>query len=262
MPGATESSPSRSQYFSWINNRNEGSTEAQTLANLEFFKWLHDEYGMQLDIYAFDAGNIDGPQYYGRMDSPKFKAQFPRGFAPLYQLAKSFGCRLGVWLGPDGFGDTPAEEQARINMLAGLCRDYEFALFKMDAVCGQLRPEKQGAFARLMTECRKYSPDLILLNHRLELGSAQDYATTFLWEGAETYIDVHMANWSRAGTHNRVQAISRGLVPDLKRLTEDCGVCLSSCLDQPPFSRPPVRPRLFQRAPPEKQIPNNTSNNL
>ena len=40
-----------------------------------------------------------------------------------------------------------------------------------------------------------------------------------------------MANWSRAGTHNRVQAISRGLVPDLKRLTEDCGVCLSSCLD-------------------------------
>jgi hypothetical protein len=231
VPGATESSPSRSQYFSWINNRNEGSTEAQTLANLEFFKWLHDEYGMQLDIYAFDAGNIDGPQYYGRMDSDKFKAQFPRGFAPIYQLAKSFGCRLGVWLGPDGFGDTPAEEQARINMLVGLCRDYEFALFKMDAVCGQLRPEKQEAFARLMTECRKYSPDLILLNHRLKLGTAQDYATTFLWEGAETYIDVHMANRSRTGTHNRVQAISRGLVPDLKRLTEDHGVCLSSCLD-------------------------------
>ncbi|MHC1767043.1 MAG: hypothetical protein AB9869_22535 [Verrucomicrobiia bacterium] len=101
----------------------------------------------------------------------------------------------------------------------------------MDAVCGQLRPEKQESFARLMTECRTYSPDLILLNHRLKLGSAQDYATTFLWEGAETYIDVHMANWSRTGTHNRVQAISRGLVPDLKRLTEDCGVCLSSCLD-------------------------------
>jgi hypothetical protein len=98
VPGATELGPSRSQYFSWINNRNEGSTEAQTLANLEFFKWLHDEYGMQLDIYAFDAGNIDGPQYYGRMDSPKFKAQFPRGFAPLYQLAKSYGCRLGVCL--------------------------------------------------------------------------------------------------------------------------------------------------------------------
>jgi hypothetical protein len=231
VPGATESSPSRSQYFSWINNTNEGSTEAQTLINLEFFKWLHDEYGMKLDIYAFDAGNIDGPKYYGSTNSDKFKAQFPRGFDPIYRLAKSFDCRLGIWLGPDGFGDTPAEEQARIDMLAGLCRDYEFALFKMDAVCTQLRPEKQEAFARLMTECRKHSPDLILLNHRLNLGTAMPYATTFLWEGAETYIDVHMANRDRAGTHNRVQAISRGLVPELQRLTEDHGVCLSSCLD-------------------------------
>ena len=231
VPGATELSPSRSQYFSWINNTNEGSTEAQTLANLEFFKWLHDEYGMKLDIYAFDAGNIDAPKYYGNMHSDKFKAQFPRGFDPIYKMAKSFDCRLGVWLGPDGFGDTPAEEQARIDLLAGLCRDYKFALFKMDAVCTQLRPEKQDAFARLMTECRKYSPDLILLNHRLELGKATPHATTFLWEGAETYIDVHMTNQELTGTHNRVAAISRGLVPELQRLTEDHGVCISSCID-------------------------------
>ncbi len=231
VPGATEASPSRSQYFSWINNRNEGSTESQTLANLEFFKWLHDDYGMNLDIYAFDAGNIDSPGTYGTMDSDKFKAQFPRGFKPIYEMAKSFDCRLGVWVGPDGFGDTPAEEKARIDLLAGLCRDYEFELFKMDAVCTQLRPEKRDAFARLMIECRKYSPDLILLNHRLNLGDAKKYATTFLWEGAETYIDVHMANRERTGTHNRVAAISRGLVPDLQRLTEDHGVCISSCID-------------------------------
>jgi hypothetical protein len=231
VPGATESTPSLAQYFSWINNTNEGSTEAQTLTNLAFFKWLHDEYGMKLDIYAFDAGNIDGPEYYGSMETAKFKAQFPRGFKPVYEYAKSFDCRLGIWLGPDGFGDTPAEEQKRIDMLAGLCRDYEFALFKMDAVCGQLRPEKRDAFARLMTECRKHSPDLILLNHRLDLGDAVSHATTFLWGGAETYIDVHMANSSRTGSHNRVQAISRGMVPDLKRLTEDHGVCISSGLD-------------------------------
>ena len=155
FPGADEQTPSLAQYFSWINNTNEGSTEKQTLINLAFFKWLHDEYGMGLDIYAFDAGNIDGPNYCGSTASAKFKQQFPNGFAPLYTLAKSFGCRLGVWLGPDGFGDTPATEQARIDMLAGLCRDYEFALFKMDAVCGQLRPEKQAAFIRLMQECRR-----------------------------------------------------------------------------------------------------------
>ena len=63
LAGADESTPSRSHYFSWINNTNEGSTEAQTLANLDFFKWLHDEYGMELDIYAFDAGTIDAPRY-------------------------------------------------------------------------------------------------------------------------------------------------------------------------------------------------------
>ena len=231
FPGAAEDTPSLSQYFSWINNTNEGSTEAHTFANLDFFEWLHDEYGMVLDIYAFDAGNIDGPRYYGAMQTEKFKSQFPNGFDPLYKKAKAMGTRLGVWLGPDGFGDTPEEEQARIDMLVKLCRDYEFALFKMDAVCGQLRPEKQDALIRALTACRQYSPDLILLNHRLKLGKAEPHATTFLWGGAETYIDVHMANWRRTGSHNRVQALSRGLVPDLKRLTEDHGVCISSCVD-------------------------------
>ena len=231
IPGATETTPSRSQYFSWINNRNDGATESQTLANLEFFKWLHDEYGMKLDIYAFDAGIIDGPKYYGSLDSRKFKSQFPRGLDPIYQLAKSFDCRLGVWLGPDGYGDTPEQETARREMLVKLCRDYHFALFKMDAVCTQLRPEKRDAFAKTMIECRKYSPDLILLNHRLDLGHATPHATTFLWGGEETYIDVHMTNRRRTGTHSRVEAMSRGLVPNLQRLTEDHGVCISSCLD-------------------------------
>jgi hypothetical protein len=60
FPGADEKSPSRAQYFSWINNTNEGPTEMQTTINLNFFKWLKEEYGMQLDIYAFDAGAIDG----------------------------------------------------------------------------------------------------------------------------------------------------------------------------------------------------------
>jgi hypothetical protein len=100
----------------------------------------------------------------------------------------------------------------------------------MDAVCGQLRDEKQDAFIRLMESCRKHRPDLIVLNHRLNLGKAEPHATTFLWEGAETYIDVHMANRTPA-THNRAKALGRGLPPDLKRLAEDHGVCLSSCLD-------------------------------
>ena len=229
-PGADERTPSRSEYFSWINNTNEGATEAQTLVNLDFFRWLEEEFGMALDIYAFDAGAIDGKRFYGSMDSERFRRQFPRGFGPVYEEAKAIGTRLGIWGGPDGFGDKPEEERARIEQMVGLCRDYEFALFKFDAVCGPLRPEKEDAFIRMMIECRLHSPDLILLNHRLGLERAQAQATTFLWEGKETYIDVFSTNRTTA-PHHRAEALSRGLVPELKRLTEDHGVCLSSCLD-------------------------------
>jgi len=82
----------------------------------------------------------------------------------------------------------------------------------------------------MMTMCRQYSPDLILLNHRLGLERAQAQATTFLWEGKETYIDVFSTN-TQTAPHHRADALARGLVPDLQRLTEDHGVCLSSCLD-------------------------------
>lgn len=226
----TEETPSIPQYFSWINNTNEGATEDQTLINLAFFKWLHDEYGMRLGIYAWDAGNIDSANYYGNMQTEKFKAQFPNGWNGIAALARASSCRLGLWGGPDGFGDTSEEEAARTELLVSLCRDYGLQLFKFDAVCGQLRDEKQDAFAKAMAECRKYAPDLIVLNHRLNLGHAKPHATTFLWEGAETYIDVHMCNRGTA-THNRLGALSRGLPPGLQRLTEDHGVCLSSCLD-------------------------------
>ncbi len=234
LAGADESTPSRSHYFSWIDNTNEGSTERQTLINLDFFKWLHDDYGMELDIYAFDAGVIDAPQYYGSIYSDRFKAQFPNGLGPICEKARSFGCRLGVWLGPDGFGNTPEEEKARTDMLVTLCRDYRFHLFKVDAVCGQLRTEKQDAFVNMLKECRKYSPDLIVLNHRLNLGHGLPYVTTELW-GGESYIDLWRANEFPA-THNRACTVDLGIPTDEttrkpKRLLEDHGVCLSSCLD-------------------------------
>ncbi|WP_320018425.1 hypothetical protein [Labilibaculum manganireducens] len=228
--GADEQSPSRAQFFSWINNTNEGTTEEQTLINLEFFQWLQQEYGMILDIYAFDAGAIDGKRFYGSIHSERFTKQFPNGFDPIYKKAKEMGTRLGVWGGPDGFGDTEKEKQARIDQMVSLCKDYEFALFKFDAVCGPLRPEKEDAFIEMMKACRNYSPDLILLNHRLGLTKGKAYATTFLWGGQETYIDVFTSNNTTA-PHHRAGALDRGLIPGLKRLTEDHGVCISSCID-------------------------------
>ncbi|MDT8388924.1 MAG: hypothetical protein RRC34_00260 [Lentisphaeria bacterium] len=230
FPGADESTPSLAQYFSWINHTNEGPTEKQTLANLAFFQWMRDAFGMKLDIYAFDAGAIDGAGFYGSMKSERFKRQFPNGFGPIAEAAARFGCRLGIWGGPDGFGDTEEEARERIERMVSLCRDYNFQLFKFDSVCGRLRPEKVKYFIEMMTECRKHSPDLILLNHRLDLGEGLPHATTFLWEGMEMYTDVYLPN-PVPGIHNRVGEISRGLPPELRRLTEDHGVCLSSSLD-------------------------------
>jgi len=228
FPGAHERTPALSEYASWINNTNEGPVEEQVLVNLDFFQWLHDEYGMVLDIYNISAGTIDKAGRYGSMDSEEFRRNFPNGFGPIYEKAKAMGTRLSTWGGPDGFGDTPEEEQARIDMIVSLCRDYDFILLKFDSVVGQLRAEKQDAFARMMTECRKHTPDLILLNHRLDLGEAAAHATTSLWRGEETYIDVHMPN-RRTASHHRAEALARELVPGLQRLTEDHGVCISSC---------------------------------
>lgn len=222
--------PARAEYFSWINNTNEGADEHQTLVNLDYFQWLKDTYGMQLDIYAFDAGAVDGSRWYGTMDSERFKTHFPHSFDAINEKAKNMGTRMGLWGGPDGFGQTPATAEARKQMLADLCRKYGWALFKFDAVCGPLQPSHAGDFADMLGRCRSYSPDLILLNHRLGLAEADSYATTQLWEGRESYTDVNSTNWQTA-PHHRAGAMSRTLVPELRRTVEDHGICLSSCLD-------------------------------
>jgi len=230
--GADEKTPSRAQYFSWINNTNEGATEEQTLINLDYFKWLHGTYGMEIRIYAWDAGNLDGASgtYGDPSSTPKLIKQFPHGYKPLTDKAAEFGCSMGIWGGADGFGDTPESEKARYDLIVSLCKDLGFMLFKFDTVCGKLREEKQKTFKNMIDECRKYVPDLIVLNHRNDLGDAEICATTFLWGGVETYIDVHIRNKNTA-SHHRACVLERGLVPGMKRLTEDHGVCLSSCLD-------------------------------
>ncbi|MDD3886614.1 MAG: hypothetical protein PHI35_07075 [Victivallaceae bacterium] len=231
FPGADGLTPSRSQYFSWLNNTNEGATDTQTVINLDFFRFLQNKFGMKLDIYAFDAGAVDGCNFYGSTDSDRFQKQFPQGFGPLAALAAKSSTRLGLWGGPDGFGLTRQDAEKRIEEMVSLCRDFNFELFKFDSVCGNLPPEHEKYFIEMMVKCRSFCPDLILLNHRLPLSPAGlAHATTFLWEGAESYIDVHSFNHVTA-PHHRAAALARGNVPGLNRLAEDHGVCLSSCLD-------------------------------
>ena len=229
--GADQRTPSVPQYFSWISNTNEGATEAHTLVNLDFFRYIKDTYGMQIKIYAWDAGNFDGAsEGYGDLNSEKFRAQYPEGYRNVVEKAAENGIRLGLWGSPDGYGDTEEEQRERVEFFVHLCRDYNFALFKLDGVCGQLRPEKAGVFADMLQECRKYSPDLIVLNHRLNLYEAEPYVTTFLWNGSETYTDVLSCNQNTA-MHNRAYMFGRGHVPGLSRLAEDHGVCISSSVE-------------------------------
>lgn len=230
VAGADEKTPSKAEYFTWMSHTNEGPSEAQTYAELDFFQWLYDTYGMQLDIFAFDAGMLDGRHFYGSTRSERFHNQYPNGLGPIRDKAAGFGASLGVWGGPDGFGDTPEEAAERMDMVVEFVRDYNLGLFKMDGVCGQLRSSKYDYFNEMMTRVREIRPDFVLLNHRLNLGPGMKHSTTYLLGGAETYIDVFMTNETTA-PHHRAGALSRKAPENLTRLTEDHGVCLSSCLD-------------------------------
>ena len=90
--GADEETPSRAQYFSWVNSTNEGSTEAQTLTNLAFFRFMRDRFGMQLDIYAWDAGNLDGSGgLYAAQRQDTLRRQYPKFLCCRHSSAQ---CRL------------------------------------------------------------------------------------------------------------------------------------------------------------------------
>ncbi|MBQ5401685.1 MAG: hypothetical protein IIU16_02095, partial [Bacteroidales bacterium] len=220
VAGADEKTPSKAEYFTWMSHLNEGPSEAQTYAELDFFQWLHDNYGMELDIFAFDAGFLDGRKFYGSTRSERFRNQYPHGIAPIRDRAAAFGASLGAWGGPDGMGDTAEEAAERMDMMVELARDYNFGLFKMDAVCGQLRQSKYDCFDRMMTRIRQERPDFVLLNHRLRLGPGMKHSTTYLLGGQETYIDVFMTNDTTA-PHHRAGALARKAPDNLTRLTED-----------------------------------------
>ena len=228
--GATEKTASKSEYFTWIDHTWEGSTEEQTLANLNFYKWLKDTYGMQLDIYALDAGNIDGHNHYGWYKSGRTARNFPNGYAAIAELSRSMGTGLGMWAGPDGFGDTPEDAARRSGMFLDMVRNYNFRLLKLDACCGVLRPEKYAEFNSMMDSIRTIVPDFVVLNHRLDLGEGTAHSTTYLLGGRETYVDVQMRNEVTA-PHHRAGNLARENTPGLTRLSEDHGVCFSSCLD-------------------------------
>jgi hypothetical protein len=235
-----ETTPSRSYYFDWVNRNWHGSNTDRVLANLDFFRFMHDEFGMRLDYYLLDTATLDnGPRClempgrpaYVTLDDPHYLAEYPGGLRVIVDAAAEFGCKVGVWLGPDGYGSTEEQAEARIRMLESLVRDEGVRVFKLDSCASDLAPENERHFIEAMQRCRAIAPDLIVLNHRATLSEeGRPHATAHLWEGMETYIDVFQFNPEPA-PHHRAGALTRPLPPGLRRDLEDHGVCLSSCMD-------------------------------
>ena len=68
-----------------------------------------------IEIYAFDAGNFDSPDYkFFDPENEQFKKNFPNGFSKVAERARELGIKLGYWCGPDGFGETEEDAKAAI----------------------------------------------------------------------------------------------------------------------------------------------------
>ena len=128
------------------------------------------------------------------------------------------GMRLGLWLGPDGFGETPESMAARRGQLLSWVKDFNVGLFKMDTVVSALEhkdrhilEKKYQSLADALSEARRIDPKFVAINHRI---NNSPYMLTItdclLWRGQETYIDVHISNRT-ASLYNRDCSIGREL---------------------------------------------------
>lgn len=230
-------------YFDWLCHDNSGPRESEVLANFAALRRLKELCGLQFDIYNSDAGLVESQGTYYPQFKASFLSRFPAGLKPLAEGSKALGMRLGLWLGPDGFGEKPEEMAARRAQLLSWVRDFNVGLFKMDTVVSELdHPDKYvlekkyQSLADALAEARRIDPGFIAINHRIN-DSPYMLAITdcLLWRGEETYIDVHISN-ETASLYNRDCSIGRELSSEFYgtpfRQFEDHGICFNSCLEK------------------------------
>jgi hypothetical protein len=230
-------------YFDWLCHDNSGPRESEVLANFAALRRLKELYGLQFDIYNSDAGLVESQGAYYPQFKANFLSRFPAGLKPLAEGSKALGMRLGLWLGPDGFGERPEEMAARREQLLSWVRDFNVGLFKMDTVVSELAhpdryvlEKKYQSLADALAEARRIDPGFIAINHRI---NDSPYMLTItdclLWRGEETYIDVHISN-ETASLYNRDCSIGRELTSEFFgtpfRQFEDHGICFNSCLEK------------------------------
>jgi hypothetical protein len=230
-------------YFDWLCHDNSGPRESEVLANFAALRRLKELYGLQFDIYNSDAGLVESQGTYYPQFKANFLSRFPAGLKPLAEGSKALGMRLGLWLGPDGFGEKSEEMAARGEQLLSWVRDFNVGLFKMDTVVSELdHPDKYilekkyQSLADALAEARRIDPGFVAINHRI---NDSPYMLTItdclLWRGEETYIDVHISN-ETATLFNRDCSIGRELTSEFYRTPfrqfEDHGICFNSCLER------------------------------
>src|SRR5208283_5379491 len=125
-------------YFDWLCHDNSGPLESEILMNFAALKRLKELYGLQLDIYNSDAGLVEAQQTYFPQYRAIFDRRFPKGLKTVADASAELGMRLGLWIGPDGFGERPDEMKARREQLVSWVRDSNVGLFKMDTVVSAL----------------------------------------------------------------------------------------------------------------------------
>jgi len=230
-------------YFDWLCHDNSGPLESEILANFAALKKMKELYGLQFDIYNSDAGLVESMGTYFPQYRPIFDRRFPNGLSTVAAAAADLGMRLGLWIGPDGFGETPQEMEARKHQLISWVKESNVGLFKLDTVVSPLRhpdkyilEKKYQALADTLNEIRAVDPQFVAINHRV---NNSPYMLTItdciLWQGEETYIDVHISNRD-AWLHNRVCSVRRDLstlfFDTPFRLFEDHGICFNSLLER------------------------------
>jgi hypothetical protein len=230
-------------YFDWLCHDNSGPLESEILANFAVLKKMKALYGLQFDIYNSDAGLVESMGTYFPQYKPIFEKRFPRGLRTIADASKELGMRLGLWIGPDGFGETPQSMEARKRQLISWVKESNVGLFKLDTVVSALRHEnkyilekKYQALMDALSEIRQIDPRFVAINHRV---NNSPYMLTItdciLWKGEETYNDVHITNRD-AWLYNRVCASRRDLSTLFYntpfRLFEDHGLCFNTNIEK------------------------------
>jgi hypothetical protein len=229
-------------YFDWLCHDNSGPLESEILANFAVLKKLRELYGFQFDIYNSDAGLVESQGTYFAEYRTVFDKRFPQGLKTIADAARELNMKLGLWIGPDGFGETPESMAIRQEQLIEWVRDFNVGLFKLDTVVSPLRhkdkyilEKKYQSLVDALKEARRIDPDFVAINHRV---NQSPYMLTItdclLWRGQETYIDVHISNTDSA-LYNRSCSIGRSLYSEFFgvpfRQFEDHGICFNSLIE-------------------------------